>query len=139
MKKRKKRLKLPKEIRDIFDSWDDELFLAYLFFNYYRKEPIWEKCSKEEYEKENPPVPLVLTEKALLEFTQSIFKPVRYKASPIYNGEHQGLLFQLSNPTPIGYKYYKSTKTRGVLTLSSAMLEYCETRPTVWKILSKNE
>lgn len=138
MKKRKKRLKLPKEVRDILDSLDDELFLSYLVFNYYHKERIWEECSKEEYEKDNPPVSLVLTEKALLEFTQSIFKSVRYKRSPIYDGEHQGLLFQLSNPTPIGYKYYKSTKTKGVLMLSDAMLEYCETRPTVWKIVSKN-
>lgn len=139
MKKRKKKLKLPKEVRDILDSLDDELFLSYLVFNYYHKERIWEECSKEEYEKENPPVPLVLTEEVLLKSLKSIYNPVRYKVEAIYDGEHQGLLFQLSNPTPIGYKYYKSTKTKGVLMLSDAMLEYCETRPTVWKILSKYE
>lgn len=33
----------------------DEIFLAWLWFNFRIKEPIWEDCSQEEYERYNNP------------------------------------------------------------------------------------
>lgn len=117
-----------KEYKAYLDSLPDDFLIAYLWANYGTREPVWEKCSKEEYETNCGSIGSdKLTTEHLLRFEKNLHAGIMYRAVPIYNNGG-GILDQISGKKPDGYKYEKSTYYKQILVLSKEMIEYCKTR-----------
>ena len=117
-----------KEYKEYLDSLPDDLLIAYLWAYYGTREPVWEKCSKEEYEKNcGNPDDDKLTPEHLQRFIDNALGGTMYRAVPVYkNGG--GILDQISGKKPDGYNYEKSTYYKEILVLGNEMIEYCKTR-----------
>ena len=117
-----------KEYKEYLDSLPDDFLIAYLWAYYGTREPVWEKCSKEEHEKHfGNPDSDKLTPESLKRFIDNAFGGTIYRAVPIYNNGG-GILDQISGKKPDGYKYEKSTYYKQILVLGNEMIEYCKTR-----------
>lgn len=103
------------EYKKYLDSLPDDFLIAYLWAYYGIREPVWEKCSKEEYETNCG------------SFEKNLLAGIMYRAVPIYNNGG-GILDQISGKEPDGYKYEKSTYYKNILILGKEMIEYCQTR-----------
>lgn len=117
-----------KEYKEYLDSLHDDFLIAYLWLTYGIREPVWEKCSKEEYEKNcGNPDSDKLTPERLLRFEENLLGGIMYRAVPVYNNGG-GILDQISGKEPDRYHYEKSTYYKQILVLSKEMIEYCKTR-----------
>ena len=117
-----------KEYKEYLDSLPDKFLIAYLLAYYGTREPVWEKCSKEEYEKNcGNPDSYKLTPERLLRFEENLLAGIMYRAVPVYNNGG-GILDQISGKKPDGYIYEKSTYFKQILVLGNEMIEYCKTR-----------
>ena len=120
---------LSKQTKEYLDSLPDDLFLAELWLRWGIVEPVWEECSQEEFEKNYGKTGTdTLTLEDIYRFTKSLFSGKRYKAVPFYKEAHCGVLFQMQEHTPDGYRYYKQVGEKKVLGLGGDMMEYCLTR-----------
>ena len=86
--------------------------------------PIWEECSKEEYEKHCPDIEENLTtENLILAMSNSGL----YRKEPIYKG--MGICHLIiRGEKPIGYKYYKVVGYEKVLICGAKMAEWINER-----------
>ena len=117
-----------KEYKEYLDSLPDDFLIAYLWAYYGIREPVWEKCSKEEYETNCGSFGSdKLTTEHLLRFEKNLLAGIMYRAVPIYNNGG-GILDQISGKEPGGYYYEKSTYYKNILVLGKEMIEYCQTR-----------
>ena len=104
---------------------DDELlYILSLMYGAYI--PIWEKCSKEEYEKYYGSNNLTL--ESIIKYFNS---PNEYKKVPYWN-TGGGILEQISGKEPDGYQYYKLKDKEFTLMLGSEMINYLNDRKPEW-------
>ena len=130
---------LPKKIKKQLDALDDELFLAYLSFNYGHNESIWEECTQAEYEKFQVPINAEWNEKTFEKYMKYLGQSETYKAEPFYKNKGGGLLWQMEYHEPDGYRYYKKVGQKFVITLGSDMMDYCATRKCMQRYFQNNQ
>jgi len=121
---------LDKKTKKYLDSLPDELFIAFLAIRFGYSAPIWERCSKEEYEQHMPkgaPFKDKLTADDLVIIARELFYGNVYRAVPIWHNGG-GILDQISGKKPDDYYYEKQVGTRKGFALGSDMAEYCRTR-----------
>lgn len=105
---------------------DDELlYILSLMYGTYI--PIWEKCSKEEYEKYYGSDNSTVTE-LIIKYLSS---PNEYKKVPYWN-TGGGILDQINGREPNGYQYYKLKSKEFTLMLGSEMINYLNKRKPSW-------
>ena len=116
--------------KEELDKMPDDEFIFLMFYNFGASWPIWEDCTKEEYErhtvKYNPDTDL-LTDKILIQLVEEVFSSDTYRRVPIYHSGG-GILNQIKYRKPEGYRYQKLVGIKNGLTLGNDMLEYCSTR-----------
>lgn len=121
---------MKEEDKEYLDGLDDEAFLALLYIRYAIKLPIWERCSKEEYENNH-------NFKFTVDSIEDIFDKPKYRRVPIYHNGG-GILDQISYREPDGYYYEKLVEYKDVLMLGSDMIDYCKTRECMKPFLDRN-
>ena len=122
--------RLSREDKRFLDSLDDAELIFLLHCNYGATIPKWEEITKEEYERAIPPSKKedTLTRSDLLNMIQKQFLYDLYKKEPLFNGHGMGIMDQLNNTRPNGYKYYKKVGEEHTLLLSSALSKYVRKR-----------
>ena len=113
---------LDKETKDYLDKMPDDEFIFYLHMRYGVTMPIWERCSKEEYEAHSLKETDGITFKDILRVVGNVYRRV-----PIWHNGG-GLLDQISGKEPDDYYYEKQIGSKKCLALGHDMLEYCRTR-----------
>ena len=121
---------LAKDIKTFLDQLSDEEFLDLLAMRYGSYAPVWEECSQEEYENHMGKAvrDIVWDESMILRALEDLCGGEEYRAVALYNEENRGLLWQMENHEPDGWRYEKKTGTKFVLTLGGDMMDYCMTR-----------
>ena len=120
-----------------FDDFSDEELLKWLDLNYGQDEPIWEECSKEEYE-ENFPKKLEYIKKFMkgdgeipsLEDLEE-WMQTQYKREPVYKEWKGGILNLIKlqeEKEPDYYKYYKQIGTKRIILVGSQIIDYLNKR-----------
>ena len=120
---------LDKKTKKFLDSMPDDLFIAFLFMKFSYSTPIWERCTKEEYEQYIARYNDKPTIDDLLRMSKSLFSSNYhvYRRVPIWHNGG-GILDQISGKEPDGYYYEKQVGTQKGLALGSDMWNYCQTR-----------
>lgn len=122
---------LSKKIKEYLDSLDDELFLAEIAIRFGHDEPIWEECSRSEYEENCGPIvdqTTIWTKEIFEEVIKNLVSSQNYKAEPIFKNQRGGILWQMECHKPDGYKFYKQVGKEFVICLGSDMVDYCAKR-----------
>lgn len=121
---------LDETTKKCFDEIPDDVFIYMLCANFSITSPIWERCTKEEYE-EHTFNRKHLTDKFTL---QDIYDAIgeisgltEYRRVPIWHNGG-GILDQISGKEPKDYYYEKKVGIEKALVLNSDMIEYCRTR-----------
>ena len=119
---------LDKKTKKFLDSLPDDVFMAFLFMKFGYTTPVWERCTKEEYEQHMPKCNDKPTIDDLIKITKSLFVSNQvYRRVPIWHNGG-GILDQISTKKPDGYYYEKQVGTQTGLALGSDMWHYCQTR-----------
>lgn len=121
---------LSKESKNYLDSLSDKELLLELQLRYGQFVPVWEKCSKEDYEKnygaEDDP--------SLENLKKRLTCPYTYKRESHWNNVQPGILWQIKHwhDKPDYYTYYKLISLNYTLMLGSDMLDYLHNRNPEW-------
>ena len=122
--------RLSREDKRFLDSLDDAELIFLLHCKYGATIPKWEETTKEEYERAIPPSKKedTLTMSDLMYIIKKQFLYDCYKKEPLFDGRGMGIMDQLNNIKPNGYKYYKKTGEEHTLLLSSGLADYVRKR-----------
>ena len=119
------------ETKKYLDSLSDDEFIFLLSTHFSISMPIWERCTKEEYEEHTPQRPILegkITTEQLVNIVKEVFhSDIVYRRVPIWHNGG-GIYIQLSGKSPDDYYYEKQTGTQKCLALGGDMIEYCKTR-----------
>lgn len=100
-----------------FSKFTDKEFEA-LLYCLSHEEPVWEQITQEEYERY---IPLPGKDKIESEDIKKLmFNGDSYKVEPVFT--ESGLFAQLT-AKPVGYKYYKRTGSKRVITVGGRMAD----------------
>ena len=119
-----------KSFQDFLDGLSDEELLGYLMLRWTETIPIWERCSKEEYDKHVKPLPDMrtkLTNQDLIDIMANICGQLDYRRVPVWH-EGGGILDQISGREPDGYYYEKKVGEKKCIMVGGAMMDYINKR-----------
>lgn len=121
---------LDETTKKYFDEMPDNVFVYILCTNFSITIPIWERCTKEEYEEHTSnrkPLTDKLTLQDIYDAVAEVSGLTEYRRVPIWHNGG-GILDRMSGKEPNDYYYEKKVGTQKVLTLGGDMIEYCKTR-----------
>lgn len=126
-------------MESFLDSLNDDQLLSFLKRNYGHDEPIWEECTKEEYEQgqtevhkhldnmfNNPELKLPSFEEITDWFTSK-----RFKKEPIYKEWKGGILDLIKlqdTKKPDYYKYYRLVGYKKLILVGGKIADYLKKR-----------
>lgn len=125
---------------DLLDILSDEEVLKFLDLKFGYDEPVWEECSKEEYEEGQTEQMKHLdstfygTDVHLpsYEEIEDWFVNKQFKKEPIWKKWKGGILtlikIQDEQPEPDYYRYYKKVGTKRIIMVGSQIVEYLNKR-----------
>lgn len=130
--------KTNKTFKEYFDSLSDAELLFEIELRFGITEPVYEECSKEEYEKNVEPIDKFDIDSLI----KSLFKSSdEYKKEPRWNNVKPGIMWQIKHGSdnPDYYVYYKKVKDEHILMLNSWMIDYLNNRKPSWYNNEKQE
>lgn len=120
-----------KDFEEYLDSLPDDELLGYLLLRWTQTIPIWERCTKEEYDKYNQDYDIT-TDDGLLKTIENIDAMFQYRRVPIWrNGG--GLLDQISGREPDDYYYEKMVGEKKCIMVGGDMMDYINKRQLIQK------
>lgn len=117
-------------IKEWLDSLKDDELCFVIEAKYGFDEPIWEECTKEEYEKYYGKENDISWEN----ITKWLSSPNTYKRVPHWNNEQAGILWHMEYHEPDYYTYHKMIGKRHILGLGTDVLNYLNNRKPKWFI-----
>ena len=123
---------LDKETIKYLDSLSDAEFIYLIHVRFVANLPQWEECSKEEYEKCCGKAGGIITDEILACLLDNLANNREYRAVPFWN-EGGGIMDQISEREPDGYRYEKCTGYKKVLMMGGDMVDYCSKRKCMKK------
>ena len=119
---------LDNNIKEWLDRMSDEELIFFIDFRFGIDEPVWEECSKEEYEEW---CDKTYAENDFERSLKILFDNEMYKRVPVYSDWKGGIINLLKlqeEKEPDAYRYYRMTGNKRVFLMGSDMIEYCQTR-----------
>lgn len=118
--------------KEYLDSLSDDELLIELNIRFGESIPVWEECSKEEYEENYGKDDYnTISLKGLLKWINS---PNTYKREPHWNNAQSGILWQIQHAydKPDYYTYHKLVEWKHVLMIGNNIMEYLYDRKPYW-------
>lgn len=121
---------LSKKVERYLDNLSDTELLLELQLRYGQFVPVWEECSKEEFEENYGPE----DDYSWDSIERLISCPNTYKRTPHWNNVQPGILWQIEHchDNPDYYTYHKLVRQEFTLMLGSDMLDYLHNRKPEW-------